>query len=64
MIWEVNPINRGLGNRNRFLKLLGVNDKPTPNIINANMKLNRRSRNVYEASSILNNHDQRVSKVV
>ena len=64
MIWEVNPINRGLGNRNRFLKLLGVNDKPTPNIMNASIKLNRMSRNVYEASSILNSFDQGVSKIV
>jgi len=46
------------------LKLLGVNDKPTPNIMNASIKLNRISRNVYEASSILNNYDQRISKIV
>jgi hypothetical protein len=41
-----------LGNKNRFLKLLAVKDKPTPNIINASMLLNNKSINVYEEKPI------------
>ena len=44
IIWEVKPIIRGLGNKNRFLKLAGVNDNPTPNIMKASIMLNKISR--------------------
>ena len=42
-IWDIKPINKGLGNKNRFLKLPDVKDKPTPNIINASIQLNNMS---------------------
>jgi hypothetical protein len=53
IICEDRPINKGLGNKNRFLKLLVVNDKPTPSIINARIKLNNISRNVYVGRPII-----------
>jgi hypothetical protein len=48
IICEVNPINNGRGNKIISLKFLGVNDKPTPNIINARMVLSRTSIKEYE----------------
>jgi len=47
-IWEVKPINNGLGNRKISLKFLGVNDNPTPNIINARIVLSRISISEYD----------------
>jgi hypothetical protein len=46
IICEVNPITSGRGNKNRFLKLPVVNDKPTPSIIKASVRLNNISINV------------------
>jgi hypothetical protein len=46
IICEDKPIISALGNKNRFLKLAAVSDKPTPSIINARVRLNNISINV------------------
>jgi hypothetical protein len=51
-IWEAKPISKALGNRNIFLKLEEVNDKPTPSIIKASMVLNKMSINEYDERPI------------
>ena len=60
---ESNPTTKGLGNRNKFLKLAVVNDKPTPSIIKARVRLNNTSINEYEERTIFRKYDQRESKL-
>jgi len=55
MIWEVRPMSKGLGYINRFLKLAGVKDNPTPIIIKASIMLNSISMNEYEEGAIIYN---------
>jgi hypothetical protein len=52
IICDVNPITSGRGNKNRFLKLPVVNDKPTPSIIKASVRLSNMSINEYEERNI------------
>jgi hypothetical protein len=63
IICENNPTTNGLGNRNRFLKLSVVKDKPTPSMIKASVRLNNTSIRVYEARTIVRKYDQRESKL-
>jgi hypothetical protein len=59
---ESKPIISGLGNKNSFLKLSIVSDKPTPSIMKARVRLNNMSINEYEEEAMRNLYNQRESK--
>jgi hypothetical protein len=63
MSCDNNPTTNGLGNRNRILKLSVVNDKPTPSMIKARVRLNKTSIRLYEERTIGKKYDQRESKL-
>jgi hypothetical protein len=63
MSCDNNPTTNGLGNRNRFLKLSVVNDKPTPSMIKASVRLSNTSIRVYEERTIGEKYYQRESKL-